>query len=93
MIRRPPLRLVAATFVSDAAATAAGTALAGYAGVVELKVHPRRPASDREPAYAVVVARVGLPLRDVVRRTIAEHGGQVVIDLDDELGGSSKRSG
>lgn len=94
MMRRASVRLLAATFERDADASAARMALEGLGGVVGLKLHSRQPAgtSGEHGPYAVVVARVGLPLRDVVQQTIAGHGGQLVIDLDDELGGGSKRS-
>lgn len=93
-MRRASVRLLAATFERDADANAARVALAGLGGVVELKLHRSQPAGagGEHGSYAVVVARVGLPLRDVVRQTVARHRGQVVLDLDDELGGGSKRS-
>lgn len=94
MMRRASVRLLAATFERDADASAARMALAGLGGVVGLQLHPRQTAgaSGEHGPYAVIVARAGLPLRDVVRQTVARYRGQVVIDLDDELGGGSKRS-
>jgi len=89
VIQRPSVRVVAATFDREADANAARTALAGLNGVLELVVHARQPTSDDGPAYAVVVARVVPSQRVSVRHTVARHGGQLVFELDEALGGDS----